>query len=120
MSTTTDPRHAIRAAVLAECVTLAETAHTTLADLYGAAAPTREAAIVAVLDEAHAYWSVNGRDWREVQTVEAARELADDLRDAMTEQARSIVFDLVDEATRRRAFASVVADMRGAGDDDGS
>lgn len=94
-STTTDHR-SIRAAALAECVTIAEADHARAVRVDGATAPTREAVIVAVLDEANAFWQVENNLIRDPRTltVDEARETATDMVEAIAERVSGIVAGL--------------------------
>lgn len=88
--------HAIRTAALVDCVAIAETDHQRAMRVDAATAPSREAVIVAVLDEANAYWRVEGDLNRNPRTlpVDEAREIADGMRTAIAERVSGIVAGL--------------------------
>ena len=106
---------AIREQSLRSAVTLAESLHTNLVARHGADADTREAAIVAVFDEAHAYWTVE-RYGAGCATEADAREIADGLAAHLAEHAPGIVWGLLPADTRRAVHHEVVADMIGETD----
>ncbi|MGD9526423.1 MAG: hypothetical protein AB7I38_11685 [Dehalococcoidia bacterium] len=107
----------IRAAALADAVRHAEHERAKLSDVYGAdVAPTHEAAIVAVLDEAIAWWAVETRQGRQVRTADDAHRYADRLGAMLAEHAESIVGALLPTYTQAAARREIVLDMVGETD----
>lgn len=100
---------AIRTQALAAAVELAETLHSQNAT------GTREAAIVAVLDEAHAYWTVEAHGGG-CRTETDAREIAEGLAAHLADQAPGLVWGLLPADIRRAARHAVVTDMIGETD----
>lgn len=83
-----DDPQAMRALVLEQLAEQAETEHSRIVDLHGADAPTRLAAVIAVIDEASAYWTVEQHG---PMTVGDYREIAADMHRVVTEQIPSII-----------------------------
>jgi hypothetical protein len=111
---TADQLDEIRRESLAAAVTSAEAAHQHIAESYPDA-PSRETAIAAVITEAVAYWRIETTPGNDLDDY---REIAELLAALLAEQARSIVFALLPATTRRQAYARVVSDIYGPGDDD--
>lgn len=99
---------------------LTAAAHQRAVTVYGEAAPDLTDAVTAVWRQAAAWWRVESRGGAELRTDADVAELAGDLVDYVDEQAVSIVSGLVNLSDRARALATVLADLAGPGDDDGS
>lgn len=80
--------------------------------------PDRRDAIVRVLDEANAYWSLETARTA-VPTLDEYREIAEDTYRLTVEQMSGLVVSAMTSEQLRRARAQVIADIvRGPGDDE--
>ncbi|QYN41203.1 hypothetical protein K1T35_48570 (plasmid) [Pseudonocardia sp. DSM 110487] len=119
LATMTDPR-AMRRLVLEALAARAEEAHAERVerdarDPLGAETPSRLAVVVAVIDDASAYYSnMTARGG----TLEDYREIAADTYRYAEEQIPSLIASVMTPEQRSRAYARVVADMRGPSDED--